>query len=42
VDGVTAGMWKCVVRRQEATMTPAPLVTLEADTQAELTADSVR
>jgi hypothetical protein len=42
VDGMTAGMWKCVVRRQMATMTLAPLVPLEADTEADLTAEADR
>ena len=42
VDGMTAGMWKCVVRRQIATMTLAPLVALKPDTEAELTAEADR
>ena len=42
VDGMTAGMWKCVVKRGVATMTLAPLVALKPDTEAELTAEADR
>jgi hypothetical protein len=42
VDGMTAGMWKLVVRRKVATMTLAPLVTLTPDAEAELTAEADR
>jgi hypothetical protein len=42
VDGMTAGMWRCIVHRKVATMALAPIVRLTADAQAELTAEAER
>jgi hypothetical protein len=42
VDGMTAGMWKCVVHRKIATMALAPIVPLKPDAEAELTAEAER
>jgi hypothetical protein len=42
VDGMTAGMWKCVVRRRVATMTLAPVVAIKPDAESELTAEAER
>ena len=42
IDGMTAGMWKCVVRRRAATMTLAPVVAIKPDAESELTAEAER
>jgi winged helix DNA-binding protein len=42
IDGMTAGMWKCVVRRRVATMTLAPVVAIKPDAESELTAEAER
>jgi len=39
---MTAGMWKCVVRRRAATMTLAPVVAIKPDAESELTAEAER
>jgi len=42
IDGMTAGMWKCVVRRRVATMPLAPVVAIKPDAESELTAEAER